>query len=215
MPKIVREFKNLSEAINAYKHTSKCGIYSFQSKRGKHIYVGMSHNFGTRFIEHRKSYRNKHGEHRKLHEYFDKIGFDKTPVKILFESNSAQYSKRELYVIESIFIELYTLSGYNLLNGGMGQDMNGALFRHIGVKKYTRNGVFVEAYKNIWDCIPLYGSDTIHILRCCKCEIKTFKGYRWLIYNSLSNDEAYMSFLEKALVNPLNLASYEYERNVG
>ena len=214
MLKTIRKFKNINLAREAYKNcTTKCGIYCFQSKRRKEVYIGMTQNFASRFLQHRKSYSNKHGEHKGLHQLFDKIGLDKTPVQILLEGAPDKYTRTELYIIESLLVEIYLRKGYDVLNAPTGHYWAVSDYKRIGVKKYNRKGILKETYKSIYELVNIYGYNTFSILRCCKAEIKVFGGYKWLLYDGL-NDETFMDVAEGLKIHPLTLAESCYQEIV-
>lgn len=209
-----KQFTNISQAREAYKDGSpKAGIYCFESKRRKVVYVGMTENFFKRFSGHKKSYHSKRREHKRLHEFFDIVGFNRTPVKILFEAEPERLTRQELYIIESILVEIYFHKGYKILNSATGQDLAKYYYRGIGIKKYSRNGNLIEGYKSIYDLTAIYGFDVLNILRCCKCEIKLSNGYRWLAYHVI-NDPSYFDFLQKVNVHPLKMAESIYRKVV-
>jgi hypothetical protein len=99
--------------VTRYRKADKSGkIYSISNENGEH-YIGMTNTHITvRIFEHKTHYRRRHGDIPKLHESFDKFGFDNHKVDVLLELEGIE--RTQLRLIEKAFIQSFYQQGKSL-----------------------------------------------------------------------------------------------------
>jgi hypothetical protein len=105
--------QRVCELVRKYRKADKTGkIYSITNKDG-FVYVGMTKTpISVRILEHKSQYKRRHGIIPKLHESFDKFGFENHRIDILLELE--EIDRKQLGFIESTFINLYQQKGKSL-----------------------------------------------------------------------------------------------------
>ena len=99
--------------VSRYRRADKPGIiYSISNENGEH-YIGMTNTYiSVRMFEHKTHYRRRHGDIPKLHESFDKFGFDNHKVDVLLELEGID--RQQLRFIEKSFIQIFKQKGISL-----------------------------------------------------------------------------------------------------
>jgi hypothetical protein len=102
-----------SRNVARYRKGDKSSkIYSISNGNGEY-YIGMTNtHISVRMLEHRIHYRRRHGDLPKLHESFDKFGFENHKVDVLLELDGID--RTQLRFIEKSFIQVYKQKGISL-----------------------------------------------------------------------------------------------------
>lgn len=98
------------------------GIYKYQNKINKKVYIGQSINLKQRKMAHKSSAFNEKAKdyNSQLHQAIRKYGLENFDYEIIAEISNEEYSKDMLNDLEKYFIKYYNSykEGYNATPGG-------------------------------------------------------------------------------------------------
>lgn len=188
---------------------SMVGIYKITNPKGK-IYIGQSIHIEKRWIQYSKLISNKKCIGTKLYNSLSKYEYQNHIFEIIEECDRSKLNEREIYWIKYFnAIEL----GLNISKGGVINISNESreisrLKRLKPIYQLDLNGSILKEWNSASEATNYFNSpkgDTIG--RCCRGEISTAFGFRWVFIKHPSKIKPFLP-LNKSVIQ------YDFEMNI-